>query len=150
MAKTDEIIQALLTADEPDYERARTLGPEAIPVLLSLARGAPAEAARAVWIASFVPDPAAADVIAAGADHRDPMVRAAAGAAARDVAGAAARVVPTLLRDRDAGVRKQALRAGAAADTPALATLIGRIARNDPEPFLRKAAADALKKPVKR
>jgi hypothetical protein len=64
MAVTSEQVRAALTPEEPDYEAAAELGPEALPHLQRLVEGAdPNLASKAAYLAGRIGDPEAASIL---------------------------------------------------------------------------------------
>ena len=101
-------VRKVLDPDEPDYAAAAELGEEAVPHLDQLVRGDDAMlASKAAYAASLIQGGAA--TVATAADSKDPVVRVAAAAAARNLAPEQARhVLSQLSEDEDAGIRKVA------------------------------------------
>jgi hypothetical protein len=146
MAVTMEQVRAALDADEPDYPAAaRHYGPEAAPLLAQLVREAdPLLASKAAYLASLLGD-AAANVVAAAAEHVDPVVRVASAAAAGNLSAKAAEpALDTLLDDPDVGVRKAALRATGPDATALVKDHVVSRARSETDPVLRPQIESAL------
>ena len=121
-------VRALLDRDEPNYAEAAKLGAKAIPHLKTLVReGDPMLASKATYLASLIQSDRALEVVKAATESSDPVVRVAAGAAARNLPDAAADEVLALLSsDEDAGVRKAARKAApASVAAPPLAAAEG-------------------------
>ncbi len=112
MAVTESEVRKHLDPEEPNYPAAAAaLGAEALPVLERLVRASdPLLASKAAYLASLIPDPAAARVLEVAAASREATVRVAAAAGARQRPELAA-ALESLLIDQDAGVRKVAERA---------------------------------------
>jgi hypothetical protein len=145
MPTMDEVV-AQLSGDEIDYQSlALTLGPDALPELLALAEaGDPAIAPKAVFLASLMQasdDVAPADVVRAGMQSGEGVVRVAAAASLANLSG-----IPTdlfgLLADADVGVRKAALDSVAANLDVGARDAVLALAAADPEPVLRALATD--------
>lgn len=153
MTITMDDVRAGLDPDEPDYAAAAGLGPEALPFLDRLVRGAdPMLAAKAAYLASLIPGEARSAVVAAAAASAEPTVRLAAAASLRNLDEAeAGRLADVLLDEADVGVRKQALRSVArfarstATPSAAMTERVRRVAETDPEEALRDLAADELR-----
>lgn len=146
MAVTMDQVRAALDVDEPNYPAiAQQLGPSAAPQLEQLVRDAdPLLASKAAYLASLV-GPAAANVVAAAAQHTDPVVRVAAAAATANLpADQAEPTLDSLLADSDLGVRKAALRATGPDTAAAVKDRVARLARKDSDPALRPQIAHAL------
>jgi HEAT repeat protein len=146
MPVTMQDVLALIDLDEIDYPAAaEQLGPEALPLLEELAEGGDAMlAAKAVYLASLISDPASARILERAAQHPDARVRVAAAAGLRNLPEQDVEPqIDGLLEDGDVGVRKVALQSAAAFDTPAMITRIQRLAERDPEPAMRDLAKRA-------
>ncbi len=103
-------VLAVLEPDEPDYQAAAALGPEALPHLEELVRADDLMlASKATYAASLLEGNQGQHVIAVAAQHSDSTVRVAAAAAARNLPPSdASDVLMTLVGDDDPGVRKVA------------------------------------------
>lgn len=98
----------MLEPEEPDFEAAARLGPEALPHLEALVTGNdPMLASKAAYAASVLEGAAGEEVVRVTARSGDPVVRVAAAAAARNLPAQSARNVLTELEsDKDPGIRK--------------------------------------------
>ena len=84
MPVTNEQVRAILDLDEPDYEAASQLGPEALPILQRFVEsGDPNRAAKAAYLAGRIGDPSAAPILEFAATSPEAGVRAAAASGAR-------------------------------------------------------------------
>lgn len=110
MAVSMKKVRAAIDPEEPDYAAAAQLGPDALPHLQTLVHGDdPMLASKAVYLASLIQNERAPDVLREAAQHADPIVRVAAAAASRNLAGTAANdILMQLIGDADPGVRKVA------------------------------------------
>lgn len=119
MAVTMDQVRAILEAEEPDYDEAARLGPEALPHLDALIGGPDLGlAVKATSLAGRIGTEGAAPVLERAAGHDERVVRVAAAAATRHVPGSAATpVLDRLLDDQDEGVRRMALKS--IGDSPA-------------------------------
>lgn len=142
MAITLEQVRAILAADEPDYAAAARLGPQILPHLKKLiASGDEADASKAASLASRIDDDRAVELLRAAANSPSSLVRlAVAGGVRRLTRPSASGVLMALLNDRDAGVRKLAIKSSANRDNSALLAKIGDLSRNDPTPAVRSLA----------
>jgi HEAT repeat protein len=132
-----------LDKDEPNYDRAAQLGPEAIPHLEQLVLADdPMRASKAAYLATLIPGADADQVLNAASAHSDPRVRVAVAHGASARGRASVELLDKLLDDSDPGVRKVALRAADQAGMPELHDKVARIASDDTEPFLRDMARD--------
>jgi HEAT repeat protein len=143
-----EQVRAHLDRDEPDYPAAAQLGPEALPQLRQLAQGDdPMLASKAVYLASLIGTDQSVAIVNEAAARPDPVVRAAAAGAVRNLDQAPNQLLNSLLGDQDAGVRKVALRS-VEASRPTLpadvATNVRDMAVNAPNPQLRQLAGGVI------
>jgi HEAT repeat protein len=136
-------VRAALDPDEPNYEAASALGPEAVPFLAQLVRGQDLLlAAKATYAAGRIHSGPAIRVLEAAAAHADPSVRvAAAGAAGSATVEQAIRVLPRLLTDADSGVRRIAVQSAAVKAGQrggrGLREQLRTVGENDPNPGIR-------------
>lgn len=147
MTVTMSDVRALLDPDEPNYDTAVELGPEALPVLEQLVRGDdPMLAAKAAYLASLIPGDQRLAVLDAAATSVEPTVRIAAAAGLRNLSAADADdLADNLLGDADFGVRKQALQSATVFRAPAMTERLRRVAETSPDEILREMAADSLR-----
>jgi HEAT repeat protein len=145
MAVTSEQVRAALTRDEPDYDEAAKLGPEALPHLQRFVEGSDANlASKAAYLAGRIGDPDAVPILETAAGSADAAVRAAAASGARHLPDEQAdSLVQTLVDDDDPGVRKLALRATPATPSPELAEKLEVLREHETEPSLRDLAGEA-------
>jgi hypothetical protein len=110
MAITLQQVRAALDPEEPDYQEAAKLGPEALPHLEILVNsGDVMLASKATYLASLIQGPNSAKIVETAAHSDNPVVRVAAAAAAANLsATAAGGVLVDLVGDPDPGVRKVA------------------------------------------
>jgi HEAT repeat protein len=139
----------LLTAlepDEVDYARlVRYFGSDVLPLLPELITGVrPDIAAKATSLAGLIEGPDRVTVLELASRSPHDVVRVAAASAAGSVSSAEAeRLVPDLLEDEDASVRKLAIRAaGPVANHSRVQEALERIRREDPIDALRASAGD--------
>ncbi len=146
MAITLEQVRAILAADEPDYAAAARLGPQILPHLKQLiAGGDEAYASKAASLASRFDDDRAVEVLRDATNSPSSLVRmAVAGGVRRLTRPSASAVLMALLNDRDAGVRKLAIKSSATRDNSALLAKIGDLSRSDPTPAVRSLAAKVV------
>ena len=149
MPVTMQQVRAQLDRDEPDYPAAARLGPEALPHLRQLAQGAdPMLASKAVYLASLIGTDQSVTIVNEAAAKPDPIVRAAAAGAVRNLDRAPNQLLNSLLNDQDAGVRKVALRSIEASEPsslpPDVATNVRDMSVNDPNPHLRQLAGGVI------
>jgi len=131
MPVTMEKVRAALDPEEPDYEKAAKLGPEALPHLEKLiSRKDPNLASKAASLAGMIKDERAARVVEKAAKHEDARVRVAAAYSAQHLPPEdASRVLTASLSDRDVGVQKVALRSVPRKLTPELRAKIESITK---------------------
>lgn len=146
MAITMSDIRAHLDPDEVDYNAARRLGAEALPLLNELAGGDdPMLASKATYLASLIPGKGRLPVLAMAATSRHATVRVAAASGLRNLKETdIGPLADNLLQDADIGVRKQAVRSVAGFASPEMAARVRQMADADPEETLRGVAAELL------
>ena len=161
MAISLQEVTAALMPEEPDYEQAAQLGPDALPHLATLVQtGDSMIASKAVYLASLIPDPRTQAILLEATRSGRPEVRVAAAAGARNLdAPAASDVLVAALSDGDSGVRKVALKSVPAAVIPAddaatavadsgpsqeLLAKVEELTTDDPEPFIRDLSREVL------
>jgi len=139
-------VRAFLDAEEVDYPKAKSLGPEAIPILLGLVRGGDLGlASKATFLASMIESDQSLAVLEAAAASSEPLLRVAAASGIRNLAEPHAERVLDLLRaDPDAGIRKVVLASAGRLRSPQVAAKIQQMAETDPEPFVRELAASTV------
>jgi HEAT repeat protein len=122
MPVTMQQVRKALDPDEPDYDKAAELGPQALPHLETLIEGDDIGlASKAASLAGRIRDERSVAVLDKAASHGDARVRVAAAAAARGLpAAGASEVLSRLVTDRDVGVQKHALRSVPTRATPEL------------------------------
>ena len=108
-------VRRVLDPEEPSYEAAAELGPDALPHLHALVAGKNSMlASKAAYAASMLEGAAGEHVVRTAAQSPDPVVRVAAAAAAKNLSSqSAGEVLADLVVDEDPGIRKVA-RASAA------------------------------------
>jgi HEAT repeat protein len=142
MTVTREQILAQLYPDEPDYEGAAQLGPEALPHLMQLVEeGDPDLASKATSLASVIDAAESAEVVDTAARSPDPVIRVAAAAALGNLSDMPGPLAQSMLNDEDVGVRKLALRSLEKQHPAGFKQRAQQMAANDPNPVLREHAA---------
>src|SRR5215813_2824859 len=143
MAITMREVRAWLDPDEPNYARAKSLGPTALPFLLELVRGGDLGlASKATYLASLIASDKSVEAIEAAAATGEPVLRVAAASALKNLKPAhAERVVNILKKDLDPGVRKVMVKSASCVNSPSVAATLKEIGRSDPEPFVRQSEA---------
>ena len=146
MAVTSEQVRAALIPDEPDYEAAAELGPEALPHLQRFVEGPdPNLASKAAYLAGRIGDPQAAPILELAAASDDPAIRvAAAGGVGHLPAEEADPVLLALVDDDDPAVRKTALKAVPDSPSEDLASKVEVLREHEREPAIRQVAADVF------
>jgi HEAT repeat protein len=146
MPVTRDEVLAVLNRDELRYEEAAQLGPDALPHLMDLVRqGDPMIASKATYLASLIGGEQAQDVVEAAASMDDARVRVAAAAALRNLDPRSGELFSQLLDDDDSGVRKVVLRSIRERQPQAAKSMVHRVATSDPQPYLRKLAAEVAR-----
>ncbi len=139
MAVRFEDVLAVINPDEPDYDSASTLGPDALPHLEKIIRGNdPGLAMKATHLAGRLRDPRAADVLSVAARSADAVVRVAAASAASHLPEEArSRLVLQFLDDEDRGVRKWGLRAVPSRPSADVLAKVDRLSKVEDDQTLR-------------
>ena len=147
MAITMKDVRAFLDPDEVDYDRAKKLGPAAIPFLLELVQGGDLGlASKATYLASLIKSEQAAAVLEAAAKSKEALVRVAAASGLRNLSKVKAeKLTDLLINDPDAGIRKVVVKSVDRFKSPQLAAKLQQMAEKDSEPFVRELAAHAVK-----
>ncbi len=149
MPVTMQQVRAYLDSDEPDYNQAARLGPDALPHLDALVRGGDAMlASKAAYLAGLIAEARSADVLVNAASSPHAAVRVAAAAAVAHLpAAAAVAVLRVLLSDSDGEVRRIALDSMHPDAGAALQPALEKIASDDPYAALRQRSAAILNRP---
>jgi HEAT repeat protein len=145
MAITFDQVRRTLLAFEPDYKAAARQGSQLLPHLKTLVTGSDRLlASKAAYLAGLIDDDRAIDVLDSAAKSSSPTIRIAAASGLRNSKRpAAAGLLMSLLGDRDAGVRKVAIKASATRGNSALIARLDDLSRSDPSPGLRTLAGKA-------
>jgi HEAT repeat protein len=146
MPVTMEQVLAALGSDEPDYDSASRLGPEALPHLNELVlSGDPEMASKAASLAGVIAAAGSEAVLQAAARSANPVVRvAAAGAAGNLPVEEASGILVGLIADDDRSVRQVALESIPTQATEELRSRVAQLREGDPVPQIRELADDAL------
>src|SRR5262245_49120973 len=139
MAVTMNQVRAALTPEEPDYNQAATLGPEALPYLRTLVQEAePMLASKATYLASLIEHPDAVAVVRDAAQSNKSVEKVAAAAAAANLSSEeASDIIASLITDPDIGVRKTAIKAVPPDATDRVQAALTRVSDSDSHPELR-------------
>ena len=141
MSVTIEKIRSFLDPEEPNYAEAGKLGPAAIPLLLRLVKeNDPLLASKATYLASLIESNESVEVLKLAASSPNDVVRVAAAAGIKNLKDPPVSLAQSLLKDKDTGVRKVALRSIEIKPSLSLKPLIEEIAKNDPEKNVREIA----------
>jgi hypothetical protein len=135
-------VRAVLSPDEPDYARVRTLGPGALPVLAELVQGTDAMlGSKAAYAAGVIGGADAIGVLECAAASPAPAVRVAAAAAVGELGlEFGGPLLVQMLEDADTGVRRFALRSAVGRQDPVLRSRIHALSTSDPDIQLRAEA----------
>jgi len=146
MTVTMEEVRTYLAAEEPNYEAAANLGPDAGRHLLRLVTADDVGLApRAAYLAGLIGDEQSLRAVALAAHSDHDSVRVAAAAVLPLLPpGRADELTHLLLRDADAGVRKFVLRSLVARPTAQVRQVLSAMVAYDPEPGLRLLAAERI------
>jgi hypothetical protein len=147
MTVTRDQVLAQLYPDEPDYEGAAQLGPEALPHLMQLIEeGDPDLASKATSLASVIDAAESIEAVDKAARSPDPVIRVAAAAALGNLSEMPDPLAQGMLNDEDVGVRKLALRSLERQQRAGFKQKAQQMAANDPNPVLREHAARVAEK----
>ena len=144
MTMTMSELRAQLSSIEPTEETYAGIGPEEIGLLRELLDDEEAwMAARAVHALSRIDDPAAREALAEAAAKPRMEVRVAVASAARDLPPETSdEVLPALLADDHAAVRKFAVGAVSARNSAAVREQVSALASNEPDDRVRDLAGE--------
>ena len=144
MTMTMSELRAQLSSIEPTEETYAGIGPEEIGLLRELLDDGEAwMAARAVHALSRIDDPAAREALAEAAAKPRMEVRVAVASAARDLPPETSdEVLPALLADDHAAVRKFAVSAVSARNSAAVREQVSALASTEPDDRVRDLAGE--------
>lgn len=145
MPVTIEQVLAQLNADEPDYQQAAQLGPDAVPHLIRVVQeGDPGLASKATYLAGLINADQSAAVLDLAARSVDPVVRIAAAASLGNLTEIPIIPATSLLDDQDPGVRRLTLESLQVRRPAGFKTKVQRIATSDPDITVRQVAGQML------
>ena len=146
MPVTMEQVLASIRPDEPHYDSAKGLGPEAVPHLAVLALGPDLLlASKAVYLSGVIGGREAARILLEAAGNREVVLRAAAAGALAHVRDAAyAPVLVRLLGDDNTDVRRVAIQSVPPEFMPEIRGELEKMAEYDTDPSIRDLAKAAL------
>lgn len=147
MAITMADVTAVLHPEEPDYAKARQLGPAAVPFLQQIVMHSDQmTATKAAYLAGLIGTEAGAQVVASAASSPNPVLRMSAAAAAKELAqDHAVPILEKLLADSDGGVRHRALKSTAQHLTPALRVRLNHMVQHEANRRIRDDARALLR-----
>lgn len=144
-------VKAALEPEEPKYDEAKKLGPEALPHLKKLVAGDdPLLAAKATFLAGLIDAEGSSDIVALAAQSDESMIRVAAANSSANVTDADSAIFEQLLTDNDVGVRKATLKSIGSAGRNDLAPLVQQLAQGDTAEPIRDLAASTARSLKKR
>jgi HEAT repeat protein len=147
MAVTMDQVLGLIDKDEPEYEQAAKLGPEALPLLQTIAEADNVLlASKAAYLASLIGGDGAADLLQKAAERPEPELRVTVAHALRNADEGQHVLLESLLGDADVGVRTMALTTVGRIGAKPLRDRVTELSKNDPEQFVREKASDTLKR----
>ena len=148
MALTMVEVRAVLDLEEPDYEQAAKLGPEALPHLEKLVKEADTLlASKAVYLAALIQDERSVRIVREAALREDPILRVAAAAAARYLpCTPVSEILISLVNDTDVGVQRVALESARADATAELRASIERLTTYASDPNIQRSAKQVLRR----
>jgi HEAT repeat protein len=147
MPVTMEQVTAALLSEEPSYNEAKQLGPDALVHLEELVRRSdPALASKATYLAGLIGSDRSVAIIREAARSSRAELRVAAAAAARHLPlPEISNVLSTLLVDGEISVRKIALKSVPINAPADLRRKIEELARNDQEIAIRELSQQTLR-----
>jgi HEAT repeat protein len=148
MAVTIQDVVRYLSPEEPDYEQAAQLGPDALPHLEILVEGPDSMlASKAASLAALIRDPRAIQVLQIAAESADESVRVAAATAVTHLpSDQGDTILALLVTDSNPEIRRIAIESIPPRVTPDLQNVLEMIALTDPYPFIRDLSAQALRR----
>ena len=147
MTITMAVVRSALDSEEPNYESAKSLGFEALPLLEELAASKDILlASKAVYLAGLINGELSSTILERAAIHENPILRATAASIVGQLNSKISnRLLLTLLNDSELSVQNTALKFLPPNLSSELTQSIERIAHEHTEPTIKKMAADALK-----
>ena len=141
MAVSMKQVRAALEQEEPDYNDAAKLGPDALPHLGRLVRGDDAMlASKAAYLAGLIDSDKSSAVLDQAAQSDEPAVRVAAASGAQHLSADAPELFERLLSDDDAGVRRSALKSVGSAKPKGVKDKVNQLASGDATEHVRDLA----------
>jgi HEAT repeat protein len=146
MDVTMDLVRSLLAPDEPDYGKAKKVGPAALPFLAELvASDDKMTASKAASLAGMIGGPEAAPVLERAAKHPEVAVRAAAAHGAPGLPrDAAEHLLLGLIDDAQPAVSHRAVVTAGRVGTDALRRKLEAVRSSHPAEFVREAAEKSL------
>jgi HEAT repeat protein len=145
MPVTIEQVLAQLSPDEPNYQQAARLGPDALPHLIRLVQeGDPELASKATYLAGFINVDQSAEVVAQAARSADPVLRVAAAASLSNLSEIPVSPANSLLDDQDPGVRRLTLESLQIRRPAGFKAKVRGLAKSDPDTTVRHLASQVL------
>jgi HEAT repeat protein len=148
MTVTMKDVRSELDREEPNYEVAAHLGPEALPFIEVLARGSEVMlASKATYLASLIRSDRSVQILERAASHPDAIVRVAAASGIRNLSERdGSRILDKLYLDKDLGVRKVTVKSASSFNSPAMIAKVEKIAEQDPELLIREIASRSIER----
>ncbi|MBY0217777.1 HEAT repeat domain-containing protein [Paenibacillus illinoisensis] len=152
-----ERLVELLSSDEPDYLEAAKASEGQIPTLIDIVKtGGESLAPRAIYMAGLIESENITEVLQLGASSPSPVVRIATAATIGNMdrlqsGDKIAKLIGTLLKDSDVGVRKMALFSISDIDlrTDTIRSGIEHLAQHDELDEMRRFASELSDKIIK-
>jgi len=141
-------VRAWLDAEEVNYTDAKRLGVAMIPHLMELVQGGDLGlASKAAYLASLIKSKKAAVVVEVAAASQEPILRVAAASGIKNLpVNQAEKILDLLSQDPDAGIRKVVIKSAVHLKSPVALAKIKKMAKSDPEVFIRDLAASTAKR----
>jgi HEAT repeat protein len=142
---TIDQVLSQLNRDEPNYQEAVQLGPEALPHLLRLVQGGnPDIASKATYLAGFINADQSTAVVDLAARSSDLLVRIAAAASLGNLGEIPTSPAASLLDDQDPGVRRLTLESLQTRRPAGFKSKVQEIAAKDPDEIVRQVARQVV------
>ncbi|HEY4847048.1 MAG TPA: HEAT repeat domain-containing protein [Methylocella sp.] len=145
MTVTMKEVRAYLDQDEPDYDAAAKLGPDALPhLLLLVTEGESGLASKATYLAATIGGDQSLAPIEQAAASNDPVVRVAAAGALGRLQQMPTAITQVLLGDPDPGVRYLSLQALKIRYPVGFKAKVREISQSDPNVDIRAIAMELV------
>jgi hypothetical protein len=143
MPVTIDQVLSQLNPDEPNYQQAAQLGPDAVPHLMRLVQaGDPGLASKATYLAGFIKANQSILVVDLAARSAEPLVRVAAAASLSNFPTIPVSSATILINDPDPGVRRLTLESLQIRRPTGFKARVQEMATTDPDGTVRRLASE--------